>query len=395
MPRSLLALLALLALHAHAQGLPEPDTSLTLKAEQLEILPLVELPTHPPRVLKLDLTRDPDEIWDKLRRGFAMPDLDSPLVTERQAFYLNRPQFLKSVFERGALYLFHIVEAVERRGLPMELALLPLVESNYNPLAYSHAHAAGLWQFIPSTARNFNLTLDKWVDERRDVVASTEAALDYLEYVYEMFGDWHLALAAYNWGEGALSRGLRRNREAGQPLEYLHLSMPEETRNYVPKLQAFKNIVMQPELFGFELPYVPNERYFVAVDVPEGLDLASAANMAGMQVDEFIALNPGFNRPVVIASGRQLVLPVEHAGRFRSALEAREHGAWRTHVLGRGESIDSLARSFGITPSQLRQINALESGAQAQSGQILLVPDGADPGRAVEAVRAMRGLNAR
>lgn len=354
---------------------------------------ILELPVHKPRVLKLDLTRDANDIWDRIRRGFAMPDLDSELVVERQASYLSRPGFLKQVFERGARYLYHIVDEVERRGLPTELALLPMVESNYDPLAYSRSHASGLWQFMPATGRNFNLTQDKWIDERRDVIASTNAALDYLEYVYEMHGDWHLALASYNWGEGAVARALRRNRDQGLATEYAHLRMPAETRNYVPKLQALKNIVARPELFDFELPHVPNQRHFVTVEAPQGLDLATAARLAEMPIDEFIALNPAYNRPVVALRGRSLVVPVDRAEPFRARLgELAEGGKrWKTYQLKRGENLAAVAKRFGLSLAQLHQVNGLTARSRVAAGHTLLVPDGVDPGAAVEAARALRG----
>jgi membrane-bound lytic murein transglycosylase D len=353
---------------------------------------VLEMPMHQPRVLKLDLTRDANDIWDRIRRGFAMPDLDSELVVERQAFYLNRPGFLKQVFERGARYLYHIVDELERRGLPTELALLPMVESNYNPLAYSRSHASGLWQFIPSTGRNFNLTQDKWIDERRDVIASTNAALDYLEYIYEMHGDWHLALASYNWGEGAVARAIRRNREEGRPAEYRHLRMPAETRNYVPKLQALKNIVAQPELFGFELPHVPNNRHFVTVEAPQGLDLATAARLADMPIDEFIALNPAYNRPVVASSGQSLVVPVDRAAPFRARLDelGQSGKRWKTYQLKRGEDLAAVAKRFGLSLAQLHQVNGLSSRSRVTAGHTVLVPDGVDPAAAIEAARALR-----
>jgi membrane-bound lytic murein transglycosylase D len=340
-----------------------------------------ELPLHQPRILKLDLTRDPNDIWDRIRRGFAMPDLDSDLVIEQQLFYLQRPNFLKQVFERGARYLYHIVDELERRGLPTELALLPMVESNYNPLAYSRAHASGLWQFIPSTGRNFNLTQDKWVDERRDVVASTSAALDYLEYIYEMHGDWHLALASYNWGEGAVGRAIRRNLEAGQPAEYSHLQMPAETRKYIPKLQALKNIVARPELFDFELPHVSNYRHFVSVEAPRGLDLATAAEMAEMPLDEFVALNPGFKRPIVAYTGLSFAIPVDRIGSFTERLGQVDHGErdWKTYQIQRGDTLSGIAGRFGIPIGALRQANGLTQSSQIRAGDTLVVPDGSLP----------------
>lgn len=393
MARMLINLFALLACLASMPTLAA-DAVVNAAQRGLRVAPaqVLEMPVHQPRVLKLDLTRDANDIWDRIRRGFAMPDLDSELVIEHQAFYLNRPGFLKQVFERGARYLYHIVDELERRGLPTELALLPMVESNYNPLAYSRSHASGLWQFMPSTGRNFNLTQDKWIDERRDVIASTNAALDYLEYIYEMHGDWHLALASYNWGEGAVARAIRRNREEGRPVEYRHLRMPAETRNYVPKLQALKNIVAQPELFDFELPYVPNNRHFVTVEAPQGLDLATAARLADMPIDEFIALNPAYNRPVVAASGQSLVVPVERAGPFRARLDelGQSGKRWKTYQLKRGEDLAAVAKRFGLSLAQLHQVNGLTARSRVTPGHTLLVPDGVDPAAAIEAARALR-----
>ena len=339
----------------------------------------------PKRVLTLDLTRDANDIWDRIRRGFGMSDLDSERVSEQQAFYINRPAFLKQVFARGGRYLYYIVDELERRGMPTELALLPMVESSYNPLAYSRSHASGLWQFIPSTGKYYNLTQDSWVDERRDVIASTNAALDYLQKIYEMHGDWHLALASYNWGEGAVQRALKRNVDEGLPGEYSHLRMPEETRNYVPKLQAIKNIVSEPELFHFELPYVANEMHFVAVDAPIGVDLATAAELSDMPVDEFLALNPGFNRPVTTMAGQSFIVPTDRARRLREGLEELERSGkvWRLHTVERGEQLSEIAAEHGLTVSELRQINGL-AGNTSGAGQTLLVPAGSDPEGALE-----------
>ncbi len=338
------------------------------------------------RVLTLDLTRDANDIWDRIRRGFGMPDLDSQRVMDQQSFYLNRPRFLKQVFERGGRYLYYIVDELERRGMPTELALLPMVESSYNPMAYSRAHASGLWQFIPSTGKHYNLTQDHWVDERRDVIASTNAALDYLQRIYEMHGDWHLALASYNWGEGAVQRALKRNAEDGLPLEYEHLRMPDETRNYVPKLQAIKNIVAEPELFHFELPYVANELHFVSVEAPIGVDLATAAKLSGMPLDEFLALNPGFNRPAVTTPGQIFIVPTDRAEQLQQGLAEldEDDGEWRMHVMAAGETLEAVAARHGLSSAELRRLNGLGPGSQPGEGHSLLVPDGIDPDGALE-----------
>ena len=338
------------------------------------------------RVLTLDLTRDANDIWDRIRRGFGMADLDSKRVMDQQGFYLNRPRFLKQVFERGGRYLYYIVDELERRGMPTELALLPMVESSYNPMAYSRAHASGLWQFIPSTGKHYNLTQDHWVDERRDVIASTNAALDYLQRIYEMHGDWHLALASYNWGEGAVQRALKRNAEDGLPLEYEHLRMPDETRNYVPKLQAIKNIVAEPELFHFELPYVANELHFVSVEAPIGVDLATAAKLSGMPLDEFLALNPSFNRPAVTTPGQIFIVPTDRAEQLQQGLAEldEDDGEWRMHVMAAGETLEAVAARHGLSSAELRKLNGLGPGSQPGEGYSLLVPDGIDPDGALE-----------
>ena len=348
--------------------------------------PRLEAALEPERILTLDLTRDANDIWDRIRRGFGMPDLDSERVMDQQAFYVNRPRFLKQVFERGGRYLYYIVDELERRGMPTELALLPMVESSYNPMAYSRAHASGLWQFIPSTGKHYNLTQDPWVDERRDVIASTNAALDYLQRIYDMHGDWQLALASYNWGEGAVQRALKRNAEDGLPQEYKHLRMPEETRNYVPKLQAIKNIVSQPELFHFELPYVANELHFVTVDAPVGVDLATAARLSEMPLNEFLALNPGFNRPAITTPGQTFIVPTDRAEQLQAGLAELDDDdrGWRMHVLEGGESLATVAARHGLSTAELLKLNGLAAGSQPGAGYALLVPDGVDPDGALE-----------
>ena len=332
--------------------------------------PQLDAALEPERVLTLDLTRDANDIWDRIRRGFGMPDLDSARVMDQQAFYVNRPRFLKQVFERGGRYLYYIVDELERRGMPTELALLPMVESSYNPMAYSRAHASGLWQFIPSTGKHYNLTQDPWVDERRDVIASTNAALDYLQRIYDMHGDWHLALASYNWGEGAVQRALKRNAEDGLPQEYKHLRMPDETRNYVPKLQAIKNIVSQPELFHFELPYVANELHFVSVEAPIGVDLATAAKLSGMPLDEFLALNPSFNRPAVTTPGQIFIVPTDRAEQLQQGLAEldEDDGEWRMHVMAAGETLEAVAARHGLSSAELRKLNGLGPGSRPGEG---------------------------
>src|SRR5690606_27969100 len=265
-------------------------------------------------------------LWDRIRAGFAMPELDSSLVAAHERKLLAHPDYLERMIERSRPYLFHIVDEVEKRGLPTELALLPFIESAMNPGATSHAKAAGLWQFIPSTGRAYDLKQNWWVDNRRDVVQSTRAALDYLEYIHGLNdNDWFLALASYNWGEGAVARARKANRRQGKPDDYLHLRMPRETRHYVPKLIALKNIVARAEELSVPLAYLPDKPYFVTIDKLRPMDLELAAEFAQMSIEEFVALNPAHHRPVISASRNHgIVLPADRLEAFVEAMKAHE-----------------------------------------------------------------------
>ncbi|MEW6691177.1 MAG: transglycosylase SLT domain-containing protein, partial [Pseudomonadota bacterium] len=326
---------------------------------------------------RIDRTARPDDLWQRIRVGFSMPDLSGPLVAEKTAWYAARPDYLKRVFERSRRYLYHIVDEIEKRGLPMELALLPMVESSFNPMAYSRAHASGLWQFIPGTGRRYELSQNWWYDERRDIVASTAAALDYLQDIYDMHGDWHLALASYNWGENAVARALEKNRAAGLPLDYESLGMPAETRHYVPKLQALKNIVSSPELFGVELEPIPNLPYFTTITRTRDIDVRLAAKLAEMPVEEFIALNPGFSRPVIRAEHTpRIVLPADRVDVFHDNLARYDGGAlvsWKSYQPGRGETLESIARKHRMSVAQLKEVNGIAPRARAVP-KLLVVP---------------------
>ena len=333
-----------------------------------------------PRLPTIDLTERTDDLWVRVRNGFGMPDLDGPLVADRQAWYLNRPEMLQRMFQRSRRYLYHIVSELEKRGMPTELALLPMVESAYNPMAYSRSRALGIWQFIPSTGKNYKLDQDWWRDDRRDVVASTAAALDYLKNIYEMHGDWHLALASYNWGEHAVARAIAKNQAKGLPTDYQSLTMPGETRYYVPKLQALKNILAQPEVFGIRIDPIPNSPYFATVDIPGDIDIALAAKLADVPLDEFIALNPAHHRPL-IRSGEdsQLLLPADKIKTFLRNLERHEAqdkplATWRTYQLKKGDRLDRVAARFGLTVARLKQLNGLGTRTKARVGLNLLVP---------------------
>jgi len=331
---------------------------------------------------RVDRTVRHDDLWQRIRDGFAMPDLDGPLVEEKMAWYAARPDYLRRMFERSRRYLYHIVEEIEKRGLPTELALLPMVESSFNPMAYSRAHASGLWQFVPGTGRRYELEQNWWYDARRDVLASTEAALEYLKDVYEMHGDWHLALASYNWGENAVGRALERNRAAGFALDYASLAMPAETRHYVPKLQALKNIVANPAPFGVELDPIPNAPYFATVTKTRDIDVRLAARLAEMPVEEFVALNPGFNRPLIpVAVNPRIVLPADRVEVFHANLLKHEDAAlvsWRAYQPRRGERLEAIARKFGLGLAQLREVNGLSPRAHT-APPLLVVPTNGAP----------------
>jgi membrane-bound lytic murein transglycosylase D len=259
----------------------------------------------------------------------------------------------------------------------MEVALLPMIESAYNPIAYSRARAVGIWQFMPSTGKRYGLQQNWWYDGRRDVLTATGAALDYLEKLHAEFDDWQLALAAYNWGENGVHRAIASNRTKRKPTGYLNLRMPRETRNYLPKLQAVKNIIMNPALLSFPLDDIPNQPYFTAVSTPEHIDMQVAARLAEMSVDDFRSLNPGHTRPVIMSNGsRTLLLPVDKAGIFSANLKGYDQPlvSWQTYTLKKNESPDSVAAKFGITPARLREINGINRHGAVRPGRSLLVP---------------------
>ncbi len=319
----------------------------------------------------------PVDLWERIRRGFAMPDLDNNLVRERELWYSSRPDYVARMTERGNKYLFYIVEELERRGMPSELALLPFIESAFNPQAVSSAKAAGMWQFMPATGRQFELKQNLFRDDRRDVIESTRAALDYMQKLYGMFGDWHLALAAYNWGEGSVKRAMDKAARSGQSTAYSDLSMPMETRMYVPKLQAVKNLVANPEAFRVTLPLINNHPYFQSVEVNSDIDVALAAQLAEVPLEDFKALNPSFNKPVLLASGTaQMLLPWDNAERYQANLEAYAGGqlaSWTAWVAPATLNLAEAAKRVGMTEAELRAVNNIPPRMLIKAGSTLLV----------------------
>jgi membrane-bound lytic murein transglycosylase D len=335
--------------------------------------------SQPLSALKADDFKEAD-LWGRIRTGYAIPDIDNQLVAKHVTWYSTRPDYIARTSARASRYLFHVVQELEKRNMPTELALLPIIESAFNPQAYSSANAAGMWQFVPGTGKDFNLKQNMFKDERRGVLASTDAALSYLQKLYGMFGDWQLALAAYNWGEGNVQKAIKKNQSLGKPTDFESLSelMPAETRNYVPKLQAVKNIIANPSQYGVALPPIGNEAYFTAVDRTSDIDLTIAAQLAELSVDEFKALNPQFNRPV-ITGGEQtkILLPKENAAKFTANLANWGHAlsTWTTHKISSAkESIASLASRFGTTPEVIRQANNIPAQSHLKAGSTILVP---------------------
>ena len=325
----------------------------------------------------LDVTAAPTSLWQRIRNGFGLPDLTGALVREQEEWFVQRPDYIRRIVARSQRYLYHIVTELEKRGMPTELALLPIIESAYNPSAYSRSHASGLWQFIPSTGKLYGLQQNFWYDGRRDVMAATTAALDYLQKLYEQFGSWDLALASYNWGEGAVGRAIAKNQARGLPADYESLTLPPETRYYVPKLQAVKNLVANPAQYGIELAEVPNQPYFIAVTTTRHIDVKLAAKLAGMPLDEFVSLNPGHSRPVIRADGaRTLLVPADKADTFVSNLES--HGqplvSWQAYTLRAGDNIARVAARHRIAPEHLKQVNGLHAKHRVGPGSLLLVP---------------------
>ncbi len=320
----------------------------------------------------------PPDLWARIRSGFAMPDLQGELVTDREQWYASRPDYMQRMTERSSKYLFHIVEELERRNMPTELALLPYIESAFNPQAVSSAKAAGMWQFMPATGKYFDLKQNAFRDDRRDVLASTRAALDYLQKLHRMFGDWHLALAAYNWGEGSVGRAIARNKKDGLGTGYQDLRMPDETRLYVPKLQAVKNIVANPQAFRAELPLIENHPYFQQVLISRDIDVALAAKLADVALADFKALNPSAHRPVIIASGTPLILlPWDNAKIFQRNFEAYTQGqyaSWTAWTAPATLSVGDAARRVGMSEADLRGVNNIPPRMLIKAGSTLLVP---------------------
>jgi membrane-bound lytic murein transglycosylase D len=319
------------------------------------------------------------DLWDRIRQGYALTPLQSPLTTKHEDWYAARPDYMQRMISRSERYLHYIVEEVEKRNMPTEIALLPMIESGFNPLALSRSRASGIWQFMPVTGKYFGLEQNWWADHRRDVTAATDAALDYLQKLHLMFGNWDLALAAYNAGEGTVRRAIESNRKKGLSTDYQSLQLSEETRNYVPKLQAMKNLISEPEKYGLSINSIPDQPYFTKVMAPEKIDASLAASLAEIPYDEFAALNPEYNRPVLVRQGQhahEILLPISSADIFLSNLANYDQPlvSWQTYQAKRGEQLEKIASKFGISTTELRQVNDLTERKTLASNRLILVP---------------------
>jgi membrane-bound lytic murein transglycosylase D len=339
--------------------------------------------TEPQADASLPATRPAPEtysdLWQRIRAGYGIDALDSPLVARHEKWFSQNPAYMDRMVERARLYLYYIVDEVEKRNLPTEIALLPAIESAFKPHAYSRARAAGLWQFIPSTGRHFGLERNWWYDGRRDVTEATQAALDYLEKLHAQFdGDWHLALAAYNAGENRVMRAIEYNRRRGLPVDYQHLrSLKPETLNYVPKLLAMARIVANPNTYGIQLASIKNEPYFAKVEVGSQIDLGIVAKMANISLGDLYDINPAFKRRATAPGGpHYLLVPQERREILLEALEnlpENKRVRYKRHHVRHGDALSTIARRYGVSIRAIQRSNRLR-GTRIRAGTNLLIP---------------------
>jgi len=361
-------------------------------ARGVEIAYLLDNELTKPLIIESTVTEESSledsNLWLRIAQGYAMSNTQSAYSKKFENFYAARPEYVNQMMGRTAKYLFYVVEEVQKRGMPTEIALLPMIESAYNPQAQSRSRAVGIWQFIPSTGKYFGLEQNWWADHRRDVVSSTQAALDYLEKLHAMFGSWELALAAYNAGEGTVSRAIENNKRAGLPTDYDSLSLPIETEQYVPKLQAIKNIVTEPEQYGLDINIIPNKAYFAEIDPPFQIDAKLAASLAEISDEEFALLNPSYKRPIIASKNNthKILLPVATVDIFKRNLANNEQSLtkWSVYNAKRGENIASIASKFNISLDKLRNINSLSNNNQLTNPLHLLVPSTEETSDAID-----------
>ena len=319
------------------------------------------------------------DLWQRIREGYKLsPDEMHASVVKQRDWYLRNPSYLATVFGRAEPFIYYVTQELDKAGLPLELALLPIVESTYDPLAYSHSHAVGLWQFIPSTAKSFGLRRDRWYDGRRDVIYSTQAAVKYLKSLHRRFdGDWLLALAAYNSGQGNVARSMARNVKKGKPADFWSIKLPRETRNYVPQLLALAELIARSDHYKIELPAIPNRAYFEVVEIESQIDLMKVVQITGIKGPEFTRLNPAYRRSITPPQGKHnILLPLGSAQPLRDLLASTDPKTWVPHTeyaVKSGDTLSQIAQRFRIPTSWLRSRNGLSSD-RLRVNQVLFIP---------------------
>jgi membrane-bound lytic murein transglycosylase D len=330
-----------------------------------------------PSVKEKNETKVEDDLWERIRLGFEIPDPNLAIIDRHVNQLKANPAYVDRLLVRSSAYLFYIIEEVEARDMPSELALLPFVESAFIPTAVSPAKAAGMWQFMPATGKYFKLDQNIFRDERGDIIKSTRAALDYLQKLYDMFGDWQLALAAYNWGEGSVGRAIAKNKAANLQTDYWSLSMPNETKNYVPKLLAYKRIIEDPQKYGFKLPKVANHPYFVSIPVEQDIDVDKVIELSGITRTQFLALNPSYIKPVILKGfNQEILLPYGKAEIFKMNLNDNrtQLTGWTVVKLDRTETVENVASRLQTDPEQIRDVNKIPKGMKIRAGSTILIP---------------------
>lgn len=319
------------------------------------------------------------DIWERIRQGFSITIPSHPLITQSVELHRKNPIYLERIQDRAEPYLFHIVDIVTKHNIPTEIALLPIIESAFRPYAFSSGSAAGLWQFIPSTGKYLGLKQNWWYDGRRDIISSTEAAIRYLMDLRDHFdGDWLLALAAYNSGIGRVQKAIKTNLKLGKKTDYWSLTLPQETKNYIPKLLAMVKLIKNSDQYGIKLKAIANKPYFSSVDTDSQIDLSLAADLAGLELNDIYRLNPGFNRGSTDPAGpHRLLLPTQHITQFEEALTKllpNKRLYWRRHRILSGNTLNSIAKQYQTTATLLRQVNNLGGSGRIIAGKYLLIP---------------------
>lgn len=349
------------------------QTALTKNARNLSGDPFAMAETE------IVIEQEDTQIWPRIRQGYQLVALgrDNPRVQDELNRFSQRTTSLEIIAGRSNPYLHHIVEQLEKHNMPLELALLPIIESGFDPLALSSQSASGLWQFMPATGRSFNLKQTHWYDGRRDVIQSTNAAIQYLTYLNKMFdGDWLLSLAAYNAGEGTVMRAIRNNRAKGLPTDYWNLKLPPQTLTYIPKLLAVAQIFAEPEQHGLKLPPIANEPFFTKVSLKHELDLHTVASLADVSPEKLIRLNPAFNQKITLGGPGYLLVPTQHAEDIHqglSQLKPSQLFQWPTYKVQANDNLSTIARRHGTNLAMLRELNQLPND-RLRIGQVLKVP---------------------